>query len=235
MSVNFYSRAGIMLGLEIHGYKPTPPLWGHVTCVPLSWLAINPSTRTASVSSQSSSMVQAGLELCLIVHGTLPPPSAVMFPVQYAKIVLISSSVAYLSVHKVTGEGAQLACCVSGCFGLNANCNDPIDLPDGGVYQPNTVQTEPTLGDYVAAVIGYALDAILAVIVSALGDLFAGALGLGEIGQAIVEAIVEVVLQTILRFVPQIPGIDSIPIFPGIIIDPSGFGGPIIQKLIDGE
>jgi hypothetical protein len=216
MSVNFYNSFGLMAIVDLHGYKPGPPAWPHVVCAPLWWFA-TAERRVPSVTSCSHPMVQGGLDLCMVLHIPAgPPPGAVTATMILAAIHSMSGSVAYLAVHKVTAARKDLACCVSGMIGYNVNCNEPIDLPTGLVFQCNTVQTQPTLGDYVGAFVAYALDAILAFSVGAFLDLVTE------------NPLVEVIVQTIVRLLPEIPGI-------GINFDPGGVWGPYVQKAIDGD
>lgn len=225
MSVNFYNTSGFMMMVDTHAYKPAPPAWPHLVAAPLWWLTSAPSMQLDSVTSDASRMIQGGMDLYLIPHVFIGvPPSAVPpAPLQLATIFALSGSVAYLTVHKVSGCGAPLACCVYGMIGFNVNCNDPCDLPNGTVFQWNTVQTQPTSGDYVGAAVGYALDAAFACFVIGFLD------GLG------IEDWASVIIQHLVRLLPLIPGVDDLPIFPGIIIDPSGIATPRVQKLIDGE
>lgn len=216
MSVNFYNSFGLMAMVDLHGYKPAPPVWPHVVCAPLWWVAAI-ERRVASVTSNSHPMVQGGLDLYMVPHIPAgPPPGAVSAPVTLSAIHLMSGSVAYLAVHKVSAAGSMLACCVSGMIGYNVNCNEPIDLPTGLVVQCNTVQTQPTLGDYLGALVAYALDAALAFCVTTLLDLL----------EAV--PIVEVIVQTLVRLMPEIPII-------GVGLDPGGQWGPVVQKMIDGD
>lgn len=225
MSVNFYNSSGIMVMVDTHAYKPTPPAWPHLVGAPLSWLSMLYSKRLASVTAQSAMMIQSGLDLYLVPHVFVGmPPSAVPpAPLQLAAIFAASGSVAYLTVHKVSGCGDQLTCCVSGMIGWNVNCNDPLDLPNGTVFQWNTVQTQPTLGDYIGAVVAYFMDAMLAFFVNNI------------IEGSEIEGWVALIVQHIVRLVPSIPRVSDLPLFPRILLDPGGTGGPIIQKLIDGD
>jgi hypothetical protein len=224
MSVNFYNNHGVMVTLDKHKYKPAPPVFMHVVFSALSWPPSLFTKRVDTVTSHANKMIQSGLDLYLIPHIPLgTPPGAVPFPPQAAMIWALSGSVAYLAVHKVTGGGDQLACCAGGMLGMNVNCNDLFDLANGLVIQPNTVQTQPTPGDYLGAVVAYFLDAGLAFFVN-------NVLEASEF-----EWWVELIVQHLIRLVPNIPGIEGLPVFPRIILDPGGTGGPIIQKLIDGD
>ena len=85
------------------------------------------------------------------------PPHPAEAPI-LALVIAFSTSTAQLSVDSVTGEGNALACCISGAWGLNVNCNDPKDSPSGGVIVISTVRTSPTLGDFMGALVGFHLN-----------------------------------------------------------------------------
>ena len=216
MSVNFYNTSGIMVMVDTHKYAPAPPAWPHLVGAPLSWLSPLDSKRLGSVTSESARMIQGGLDLYLVPHVFMgvPPGAVPPAPLQLAAIWAASGSVAYLAVHKVTGSGDQLACCVSGMIGFNVNCNDPLDLPNGTVFQCNTVQTQPTLGDYLGAAVAYWLDAAFACFVNGLLD------GLD------LDTWAQLIIQHLVRLVPLVPVIG---------FDPGGWAAPIVQKMIDGD
>ena len=216
MSVNFHNNFGLMVFVDIHKYDPAPPIWPHLVEVPFFWPPSLFTKRIPSVTSMTHQMIKGGLDLYLVPHVPLGPPPGALAPwVQLAKIILMSGTKAQLTVHSVTGDKDKLACCTTGMIGFNVNCNDPIDLPNGLVLQFNTVQTQPTLGDYLGALASYALDA-------AIG--FAVGKGLDKLPEGIKD-IAEVIVKHLLRRLPDVaPPTDL-----------AGKLGEAVQKAIDGE
>jgi len=73
-----------------------------------------------------------------------------------ALLVANSSIAPQLTSHKVTGGGAPLFIEVHGAIGLNLDCSDfPMVSVD---WNENTVMTQPTIGDYVAAILSGVLS-----------------------------------------------------------------------------
>jgi hypothetical protein len=204
-----------MVGVDTHGYQPAPPVWAHMVGISFGSPAALTSKLTPRVKSDGLPMLQQGYDVYLVPHVpvplTVPAPLA---PAQLANIIAASGTKAQLAVRSVTGQGQKLACAVSGLLGLNVNCNDPLDLPNGCVIQVNTVQTRPTKGDLAAAAMGGAADAIL----GALAGLALDAIDPGELA--------ELIMKHLLRRVPEIFGEQAD--LPGKVAD-------WVQDLIDGE
>jgi len=217
MSANFYSNAGVMTTGDTHQYKPLPPAWLHVVSVPFSWASALSSQRANSVTSTGEIMIKGGFDCYYVIHGPVgPPEGAIAWPAQLAKIIVMSGSKAQLTVHSVTSETSALACCFHGMLGYNVNCNDPMDLLNGLVVQTNTVQTEPTMGDLVGAVLGYATDVAIN---SFIGGFLEG-LNAGDVA--------EVIVKHLLRRLP-----DALKPIIGDIADIPGFVGQKAQEWID--
>lgn len=215
MSANFYDTLGVMIGVDTHAYKPAPPVWAHMVGISFGSPSALVSKRTSRVRSEGLPMLQQGYDVYLVPHA--PIPSAAPAPgaaAQLAKIVAASGTKAQLAVRSVTGQGQKLACAVSGLLGLNVNCDDPLDLPNGCVIQVNTVQTLPTKGDIAAAAIGGAVDATL----GALAGIALDKIDAGDL--------VELVVKHVLRRIPEIYGEQAD--LPGKVAD-------WVQDLIDGE
>lgn len=166
MSVNFYNRSGMMAGVDPHPYFavapgiPTgvPQPAAHLVGVPFHWpLSI---WGISSVHSDGEEMLAWGFDTYMVPHFPVPlppiPPGTLEIP-ELGIIHLESGSGAYMNVHSVTGESSPLATCLFFCMGLNLNCSLAMDLPTGLVVNLNTVETTPTLGDYLGALIGAAI------------------------------------------------------------------------------
>jgi hypothetical protein len=218
VSVNFYNSVGQMLGVDCHTYwfvggPPQTaffvglpmPFAPHVVCIPFfgTW----PATfykDTDTVSSDGWDMLQDGYDWYLIPHiPAVPMPMSVLGCVILGKTIVDSGSKPFMSVHSVTGEGEPLATSVFGWFGLNANCWDGgLSLPTGIVYQPNSVVTTPTLGDYIGAVAGL------------LGDNLVGVLT-DPIDSSIIKHVLRRLPDVLKKLGIDSPEINSIVDFPG--------------------
>ncbi|EYF02069.1 hypothetical protein [Chondromyces apiculatus] len=215
MSVNFHNDMGLMVSVDIHKYTPLPPVWPHVVMAFFFWPPSLWTKRVSSVTSMTNKMTKGGLDLYLVPHIPFlgPAPGAAAFWPELGKIIISSGTKAQLAVHSVTGEKDKLACCISGMVGANVNCNDPIDLPNGLTLQFNTVVTQPTPGDYVGALVGYAVDAAIS-------------FGVGKALEKVGSDLAEVIVKHLLRRAPEILGEWA---------DPAGKLGDAVQKAIDGE
>jgi len=165
MSVCFYDNRGLMSGVDIQTFMVVGPGlaavsgipidWGYVVAAPNFWPPAYFWKRCGTVTSDGWKMIQSGFALRLVPHVPVPgPPPAPTQAVNLAGIIIASKSSPTMTAHSVTGEGQKLAVCVAGSFGINKNCSKAIV---GLVSNPNSVVTTPSVGDYVAAVVGVAL------------------------------------------------------------------------------
>jgi len=229
MSACFYNAEGGMVGVDPHLYVTTgevPVAAAHVTA---KHFDSEPSTywkRLQDVRSDGAAMIQRGFDQYLVPHVPIPtaPPGAGELAA-YALIIATSSTKAHMSVASVTAHGSPLATCLYGAAGLNANCAMVIALPTGVVWNPNSVETSPTIGDYIGAYYNYLFSAILSTLVGkhidALGKLVAGPLG----------KVVEVALKHLLRRRKDLIGL--IPTETPFK-DPADVLSDVIRKVVDG-
>lgn len=225
MSVAFYDTRGGMLGCDLHEYVayPAEPIPSHPHIVGAFF--DGPGTdwkRTASVRSEGHPMIQRGHDWLPIAHMPipLPPPSPLEIPVA-AWILVTSSSKARMAVHSVTGQGTPLATCLGRALGLNVNCGRPFAMPTGFVVNPNSVQTTPTLGDYLGALAGYVLDAALGVV---MGRLF------GKVGDKLLQFALRWLFRHRSKVLKDL-GVD----LPKVLSDPASILQDIVQKFVDGR
>jgi hypothetical protein len=170
MGANFYDNSGKMAGIDLHKYRqalPPPtgllqPAWPHAVAIHFSSTAAKAYLRTSSVTSDSQLMLAGGFDNGPVwVHAFLPvPPPHPAEGAIFALVLATSTSTAQLTVSSVTGEGNPLAVCITGCWGLNVNCCEPMDMPCGHVIVVNSVKTNPTIGDYLSAIVMWLLNAV---------------------------------------------------------------------------
>lgn len=191
MSANFYNAAGKMIGVDVHDYWA----WIPPDPVPIDSTAISivdalfskdcgdEKTRLAHVTSSGKPTLQGGFTSTKIFHypeiAIAPIPGLPPHPLQVYQACVVyayASSTALLRKATVSGGGKPLAVCMSGAFGVNMNCGDPVDTPTGVVYNPNTVMTEPSTGDFVSAWISLTVDGIVSVLVGKLIEFLVGPL-----------------------------------------------------------
>jgi hypothetical protein len=184
MAANFLNNSGEMVGFDVHKYwvsQPAPPFtapvpaWVYLVAAPFSWFAATGEKRTCTVTSDTFPMIQGGFEIKVVPHGPIPGPAGWMEIVELILIHLLASSKARLTAHSVTGQGSPLATCIASDAGLNVNCQELFDAPSGAVVNVNSVETSPTAGDYLGAIVGYAVDAAIG---WAVGELPLSAQGL---------------------------------------------------------
>ena len=193
MSVNFYDNSGVMNGTDPHqfyavgpGGVPAPSSQPYGVAAPMFWPTATWYKRTGTVLSDGWQMIQGGFDLYIVPHVPPPiPPHPVAQPVEYVMIMATSSSKARMMVHGVTGEGKPLATCLLGPLGANTNCAKPLAVPFNVVLNLNSVKTSPTMGDYIGAAAGYAVDAVLGAFVGK----FLGGLGVGPVTEVIVKLV----------------------------------------------
>ncbi|AKT39708.1 hypothetical protein [Chondromyces crocatus] len=228
MSANFYNNWGMVTGVDVHFFiiPAKPPIlpWPLVFGAPFEWVPSFHSKRTESITSMDALMIQGGFDLYLVIHVPLGPPPGAIAPVAtMAKILALSGSKAQLAVQSVTGEGGKLACCIVGMLSKNVECNDPIDMLTGNVLQLNTVQTQPTAGDYASALASYAVDAALG---WGIGKGIERGLSKFKVQDAVVEWFTDVIIKHVWRRTPDVVGER---------VDLPSWVGDKVQKWIDGE
>lgn len=165
MPSNFYNLHGLMHGVDPHLYHAFPEIpvpMPHIVAAPLIWFDSTPHKVARTVTMNGVSALCGGYTNMAVPHVPVPllPPGPAE-PAWLAAVILGSSSKAQLSAHKVTHGGEALAVCVISMVGLNVNCCDPFDAPTGAVLNINSVETQPTAGDYAGAIAGYIVDAAI--------------------------------------------------------------------------
>jgi hypothetical protein len=168
MSANFLDTSGFCVGTDPHTFiaigplgAPLPiPLVGHVVAWRHSY-----QSRTwriaKTVTTCGNPVLQSNWAMILVLHWPIMPaaPHALEL-VQLAGINLAGSATPQLTAHKVTAQGSPLCTAISGSHGLNLDCGDlPTFSTDVNL---NTVMTQPTLGDYIAAILSAALSFLYA-------------------------------------------------------------------------
>jgi hypothetical protein len=228
MSVTFYNISGGMVGIDPHTFVAAPNVtikwvYPHVVVGVFATLTATIYKRTETVTADGMPMLQGGFDLYLVPHVPAPilPPGP-LEAVEFSKIMIMSGSKAQMSVHSVTGRKEALATCLSGCVGLNVNCAEPFDLPIGMVFNPSSVMTTPTSGDYIGALVGYAVDVLIGTVIS------------GGMEQSGMPFPAEAFIKHVLRRLPDILkaiGLDT----PAAVSDPGGQAQELAQQICDGE
>jgi hypothetical protein len=105
-----------------------------------------------TVTTCGNPVLQSNWAMLFVVHVPMPvaAPHALEIA-QIAGIIAAGSATPQLTAHKVTAQGGPLCTAISGSFGLNLDCGDFISFSKD--TNANTVMTQPTLGDYVAAIL----------------------------------------------------------------------------------
>jgi hypothetical protein len=165
MSSRFYDERGFMLGLDKHLFMqgPLPPYIGFPVPETLhfvgqsNWL-LNNGKVTPTVTSDTWHMCQKEYSLGWIPHVPLKLPSnwAPAELVVLAAHIAFSESKPRLRVHSVKGDGEALCATVFSIIGFNKNCDG-----QGIAFQWNSVQTQPSVGDYVRGVEVIADDIVI--------------------------------------------------------------------------
>lgn len=226
MASNFYNLNGFMVGVDIHKYIAFPmvpdPVHPHLVYTPFRWPTPTPHKIGWTVTMSGSRCLRGGFSNALVNHCPipLPPPSPAELP-WLALVVMNSGTKAQLTAHKVTHKGDALAVCIKWMFGANINCSEPFDLPTNQVFNINSVETQPTLGDYIGAIAGYILDAALG---WASGKAGAG-LTDKEALRSLLKWALRVAPEPVKEFVK--PAAD--------LVDPPGRMQDFVQKLVDRE
>jgi hypothetical protein len=165
MSANFLDTSGNCAGLDLHLYfgaggpAPIPvPLTPHMIFCPHKWKTRDWRIAT-TVTTRGNPVLQSNWAMLLVIHvPSFPMPPHPIEAVQIAGIIAAGSAAPQLTAHKVTAQGGPLCTEISGSSGLNLDCSDLISFSDD--FNENTVMTQPTAGDYVAAILAAAFSAL---------------------------------------------------------------------------
>lgn len=160
----FYNLSGLMQSkLDVHFYVPPLPVpkppsipWPHETTCAFIGESVPGEKIVASVTMDALPVLQKGFMVEYLQHYPIAGP--ILHPLEVVELGIIyvtSSSEAYLSVMRVSAGGAPIAACDILDWGTNINCSEPVSLPVGKVHNPNTVQTQVTADDKLAARIDY--------------------------------------------------------------------------------
>lgn len=172
MSSNFYDTTGFMLGMDAHKYialVPPNPLpvelrAGHVNGAQYYLSPVeDAATITATVTSDGKRMIQGKCKLEYIPHFPviIPAPPYPVLEILEAVITMVySSSVPLLRRQCVTGLREPMAVCLVSAIGVNLNCGDPVKMTTGGVFNLNSVKTQPSLEDLVPAIVDWIIDTL---------------------------------------------------------------------------
>lgn len=218
MVANFHYDLSFMIGVDFHSImamSPAPPApinvpkIPHAVGAPFFWASNN--KRTPKVTTASQPMIKGGHSLALIIHIPLSP-QAYTHPIEVPWVGLIllgSSSKAQLSVHKVTGEGSPMATAIYEALGLNINCNSWVAAealsfpsPTGVTFALTTVETSPTLGDYVGAIVGWLIDAAISFFIDKYTRLFVNNRWTGDLKRQALRTLFKAVIKYFPVLVP---------------------------------
>jgi hypothetical protein len=167
MMVCFHNFTGVMpIAMDGHMYVAIPPPTGVPVPMPhvanAMFLAI--ANRVWRVATKVWVGMTPGLQSSwarlLVNHAPIPvmPPQPALEAAALATTIVTSSSQPVMTVHSVVGQGQPLMCCLALCAGANQNCGI---FPSGGpTLNICTVLSSPTLGDYVNAAIGIAINGV---------------------------------------------------------------------------
>ena len=121
--------------------------------------------RTSNVTADGELMIQEGFENMLVPHYPLAPPATTAAAALYAAILLGASTKPILSVASVQGNGRARACEMWMWVGLNLNCFRPFNAPSGATMTIGSVETEPTLADWVRCGLNAAISSAVSWVV----------------------------------------------------------------------
>lgn len=172
MSSNFHNLLGWHLGgLEFHEYKAVAGELKYHPHASGDFLFIRPAAtlwkKASQVTAEGWSMLQQGYDYYLIPHFPVPvpPPEPAAEAATLIKVIADSGSKLQMAVHSVTSGSEALACCLQSSLSSNLNCSENFDVPLNVVINLNSVETQPTAGDYLGALVGAAADAALKALV----------------------------------------------------------------------
>ncbi len=154
MSACFYEETTSMVGIDFHPLDSPAPVPHSVGSVYMG--SAYAGKRTTTVRADGWPMLQEGCSMALVPHVAVPATE--IGAARLLMTVALSSSKAVLAVHSVEGNGAPLACAISGPAGLNMNCDAPRSMPTGATLTLGTVLTKPTARDFAIAGISTAWD-----------------------------------------------------------------------------
>lgn len=179
MTACFYNASGRMIGMDVHEFMalfpldplPLPSIGLYFVTASFDRLAATFWKRPRTLTSDGQPMIKGGFDMYLVPHIPLtsvaPIPFLPLHPlgiITNAKIIGDAGSKAQLQAHSVTYNDDPLATCILFCVGLNVNCQLlGASAPTGGVFNPNSVITQPTVGDYLGAIAGYLADSLLGI------------------------------------------------------------------------
>ena len=95
-------------------------------------------------------------------HLNLPPfPIDILIPID----ILFGAQIAWLPRGSVMIEGETSTCAnIYGPMSINLDCWDIANIPSSMIIQPSTVQTSPSLGDYLDGLKAVAIDFAISVV-----------------------------------------------------------------------
>lgn len=226
MSSNFYNTCGLMGGFDLHKYVAAPAIPAmaiHIVGIPFEWLSLTFSKKVDSVTTDGCSTFQSGMDFYLIPHSPIPiPPPGAPEVAVLAFVVLSSGSKCFMAAHKVHFGGDKAAVCLQEYDSINANCAEFFDSLHNRVFNPSTVKTSPTPGDYAAAVIGLVLDNIINA-------------GIGAQIEKTNNRLAELILKHAWRRAPEIVALFTDNPVAKALADIPGTVSEFVQKAIDGE
>src|SRR5690349_3913369 len=163
MSANFLNNTAAVAGTDLHMAKLLSPklselltgaafdYYPYGVAVIYSWPGGDDSKRTSTVTADGSKMIREGFSIAKVPHAPMPGPlHPAGEPIQMAKVIKDSSSKPFLTVMSVKSEGDPLALCMKGAAGFNLDCNVESSMwPTGAVICVCSVQTQPTVKDFV--------------------------------------------------------------------------------------
>lgn len=204
MSANFMKETAAMLGIDLHDYitiasVPVPAI--HL--VPVYSLGSpldEADQKTSTVTMEGALVLKGGATRICTLHIPVPlppvPPEPILEAINLAAIIAESEAVMEMAAHKVTAQGAPLATTLYRTFGAIRDCGDPVGV--GYTCHPNSVTTQPTVGDYLGALAG------------TLASMLFGWLG-GLLGDGLAKELAQFVFELILRMLNVDDLLDWIP------------------------
>jgi hypothetical protein len=113
-------------------------------------------------------------------HLNLPPfPIDILIPID----ILFGAQIAWLPRGSVMIEGETSTCAnIYGPMSINLDCWDIANIPSSMIVQPSTVQTSPSLGDYLDGLKAVAIDFAINVAFNAIASVGMAGLARGARG-----------------------------------------------------
>jgi hypothetical protein len=237
MAANFHFDLSFMIGVDFHSImamSPVPPApvnipkSPHFVAAGFFWPSNN--KRTPKVTTAGQPMIKGGHSLALVPHIPLSPLAYThSLEIPWIALILVgSSSKAQLSVHKVTGEGNPMATAIYEGFGLNVNCNSWVaaealsfPAPTGATFALTTVETSPTLGDYLGAIAGWLIDAAISFFIDKYVRIFVNNRWTGDLTRQALRTL----FKAIIKYFPVLA-----PVFKYVTNPGENLVQPWIQK-----